>query len=51
MAFPDRRTANVLLTVLLFAGVLAIVYVALIPRSVGALGSLAFGLKVPVINE
>src|SRR6266404_6246863 len=28
MAFPDRRTANVLLTVLLFAGVLAIVYVA-----------------------
>ena len=28
MPFPDRRTANVLLTVLLFAGVLAIVYVA-----------------------
>jgi len=28
MAFPDRRTANVLLTVLLFGGVLAIVYVA-----------------------
>jgi hypothetical protein len=26
MAFPDRRTANVLLTILLFAVVLAIVY-------------------------
>jgi hypothetical protein len=28
MAFPDRRTANVLLTILLFAVVLAIVYIA-----------------------
>ena len=28
MAFPDRRTANRLLTILLFAAVLAIVYVA-----------------------
>ncbi|HKE31900.1 MAG TPA: AI-2E family transporter [Candidatus Angelobacter sp.] len=28
MAFPDRRTANVLLTILLFAGVLAVVYIA-----------------------
>ena len=28
MAFPDRRTANILLTILLFAVVLAIVYIA-----------------------
>jgi hypothetical protein len=28
MAFPDRRTLNVLLTTLLFAVVMAIVYVA-----------------------
>src|SRR5215831_16097735 len=28
MAFPDRRTLNVLLTTLLFAGAVAIVYVA-----------------------
>ena len=28
MAFPDRRTADILLTILLFAVVLAIVYVA-----------------------
>jgi predicted PurR-regulated permease PerM len=28
MAFPDRRTASVLLTILLFAVVLAIVYIA-----------------------
>lgn len=28
MAFPDRRTLNVLLTTLLFAVVLAMVYVA-----------------------
>ena len=28
MAFPDRRTTNVLLTILLFAGVLSIVFVA-----------------------
>jgi predicted PurR-regulated permease PerM len=28
MAFPDRRTANILLTILLFAIVLAIVYIA-----------------------
>src|SRR5260370_25271295 len=28
MVYPDRKTASVLLTILLFAGVLAIVYVA-----------------------
>jgi predicted PurR-regulated permease PerM len=28
MSFPDRRTVNVLLTILLFAAVLAVAYIA-----------------------